>query len=38
MNKEEIKSIQDIVIIQTDKDGKLVIINKNDCFNKIAEK
>ncbi|CAF4939093.1 unnamed protein product, partial [Rotaria socialis] len=44
MNKEEtkllkeIKSIQDIVIIQADKGGKIVIMNKNDYFNKIEEK
>ena len=32
LNKEEIK------LIQADKGGKIVIINKNDCFNKIREK
>ncbi|CAF4251052.1 unnamed protein product, partial [Rotaria magnacalcarata] len=44
MNKEEtkllkeIKSIHDIVIIQADKGGKIVIMNKNDYFNQIEEK
>ncbi|CAF1264273.1 unnamed protein product [Rotaria magnacalcarata] len=38
INNEEIKSIQDIVISQADKDRKIVIMNKNDYFNKIEEK
>ncbi|CAF1215941.1 unnamed protein product [Rotaria sordida] len=44
MNKEEvkllkeIKTIEDIVIVQADKGGKIVVMNKNDYFNKIEEK
>ncbi|CAF4298905.1 unnamed protein product, partial [Rotaria sordida] len=35
---KEIKSIENIVIVQADKGGKIVVMNKNYYFNKIEEK